>query len=61
MDDNERMAAEDRLTRAATALYQFEWAEAIRQGMMPLDYGATMTALRLKAAAVLKAADEYKS
>ncbi len=57
MTDDERMLAEDRLSRAANALYQFEWAEAIKQGMMPCDYGATMNFLRLKAAAVLKAAD----
>lgn len=57
MTDDERMRAEDRLTRAANALYEIEWGDALKQGMMPIDYGQTMTALRLKAAAILKAAD----
>lgn len=48
---------QDRLTRATNALYDIEWGAATRQGMMPVDYESTMMVLRMKAEAVLRAAD----
>ena len=50
-------ASQDRITRVTNALYAFEWGEAGKQGLVPVDYEATINFMRLKAEAMLRAAD----